>query len=209
MEGVRERDPATDARVVREGNDRVRPDLEVVLAGVVVLRQERVDEPKQLHDALVLPDVLAKDELAVEPPIQFVHRPKPALQRRAAVAVERALPVKDRRRRAPEHGGPIHERCAVSEHRRIQGGDGRRVRRRQWAPQHQGNVHVGRERAEAAVSQRSDSVAAHHALLERRPRVAHGHSERRPAHTGHRHQLLAAPQQLRLSPLPLHIQKNT
>ena len=55
-------DPAEKTRVGRERDDGVLDDRQVALERLWVDREERVDEPKELHDALVLPKILVACE---------------------------------------------------------------------------------------------------------------------------------------------------
>ena len=69
------RHPPYDARVVRQRDDRVPRNAEISLAGLSVVAKEGVDEPEELHDALVLPQVLvALEEKRVLAPIAADHR---------------------------------------------------------------------------------------------------------------------------------------
>jgi len=58
VEGVAVGHPADDADVVAQGRHGVAPDGQVAPARLGVVGQERVDEAEELHDALVLAQVL-------------------------------------------------------------------------------------------------------------------------------------------------------
>lgn len=62
MERIRTVDPSEESRVGRERNDGVLDDGEVSLERLSVLLQERVDESKELHDSLVLSQILVSFE---------------------------------------------------------------------------------------------------------------------------------------------------
>ena len=53
---------ANEACLVTQRDDGVPSNREILLAGLRVRRQQRVDEPKQLHDALILPDIFVAFE---------------------------------------------------------------------------------------------------------------------------------------------------
>ena len=58
VQGVGAVDPAEKSRVGRERDDGVLYDREVTLKRLGVVREECVDEAEELHDPLVLPQVL-------------------------------------------------------------------------------------------------------------------------------------------------------
>ena len=58
VQRVRVLHPSDQPRVLTERNDGVPSDLQVFLVGLRVDRQERIDQSKQLHDTLILTNVL-------------------------------------------------------------------------------------------------------------------------------------------------------
>ena len=65
MQRVVMRHPADDTRVGRQRTHRVALNVEVALGGLHVMRQQRVDEAEELHDALVLAQILVALEQKV------------------------------------------------------------------------------------------------------------------------------------------------